>query len=635
MIKLFTFLAIAMSLVYGASAQQQSIDRCATSEYMQQLLQTNPGYAKQLQDIETFTQNYISSQHADARTVVTVPVVIHIVYNGSTQNISDALASSQVDILNEDYRRLNADASKTPSYFTGVAADCEINFCIAARDPQGNATNGIRHVSTTHSAFTTNDDVKYTSKGGDDAWDRNSYLNIWVCNLGQSLLGYAQFPGGPASTDGVVILYSAFGRNSSLYPYNLGRSATHEVGHWLNLYHIWGDDGNGCNGSDQCNDTPNQGNNTFGCPSGIVISCTNGPNGNMYQNYMDYSDDRCMNIFTTDQKSRMQALFASGGARISIASSQGCVPPNGGSCGTPSGLNATGVTSTSASLNWSSVSGATGYNVQYRPTGNSTWSLTSSASTSVAVSGLTSGTIYEFQVQASCSSGNSSYSGSANFTTTSNGCSDIYEPNNGKNKAAAISVNTNISALIATSTDVDWFSFSNSASTPNIQVSLTNLPQDYDLQLYNPSGTKVATSNGSNTLDEIITYNNGSIGKYKIKVYPYNSGDAINCYTLTASVSSSPFRSNESARVIVTGISGIYPNPSNGLMNIEYSSSASSNITVYVMDVMGRIVFSKFENASEGLNTLNYDFSSLNSGIYIFEIRNGNEISHVKFMIEK
>src|SRR5207253_634101 len=120
----------------------------------------------------------------------------------------------------------------------------------------------------------------------------------------------AQFPGGPASTDGVVVLYSSVGSIASPgteLHYNLGRSATHEIGHWLNLFHIWGDDNGSCNGSDQVSDTPNQGNNNFGCPSfPHTDNCASG-NGVMFMNYMDYTDDDCMNMFTAGQKDRMQA----------------------------------------------------------------------------------------------------------------------------------------------------------------------------------------------------------------------------------------------------------------------------------------------------------------------------------------
>ena len=173
-------------------------------------------------------------------------------------------------------------------------------------------------LSTT--SFSQDDKVKSSTTGGDDAWNTSKYLNIWVCNLGNSLLGYAQFPGGPTSTDGVVILYTAFGRTGNVVsPFNKGRTATHEVGHWLNLRHIWGDAN--C-GNDFVNDTPTQQTSNAGCPSYPHITCSN--SGDMSMNYMDYTNDACMYMFSTGQSNRMNALFVSGGARASIITSTAC-----------------------------------------------------------------------------------------------------------------------------------------------------------------------------------------------------------------------------------------------------------------------------------------------------------------------
>jgi hypothetical protein len=168
--------------------------------------------------------------------------------------------------------------------------------------------------------------VKYTSSGGTDAWDRNKYLNVWVCDLGSSLLGYAQFPGGAAATDGVVLHYRYTGKTGALAPYNKGRTATHEIGHWLGMRHIWGDDGSSCSGSDFCNDTPNQAGENYGCfTAGSVQTdgCTGTSPGVMWSNYMDYTDDACMYFFTANQKTRMWAVL--NGSRLALQTSTGCV----------------------------------------------------------------------------------------------------------------------------------------------------------------------------------------------------------------------------------------------------------------------------------------------------------------------
>jgi hypothetical protein len=158
---------------------------------------------------------------------------------------------------------------------------------------------------------------------GDDAWDAKSYLNIWICNLEQ-VAGYSSLPGGPDNKDGVVIDYPVFGTINTMDGFDMGKTAVHEVGHWLNLKHTWGDAD--C-GDDNVDDTPKQSSYNQGCPSGIHISCSNGPNGDMYMNYMDFVNDACMNLFTSGQKARMRALFAPGGIRNSILSSTGLSIP--------------------------------------------------------------------------------------------------------------------------------------------------------------------------------------------------------------------------------------------------------------------------------------------------------------------
>ena len=249
------------------------------------------------------------------KTIITVPVVVHVVYNAPQENISDQQIQSQIDVLNKDYRRTNIDNIMTPSVWTSIAADCEIEFCLASTDPNGNNTNGITRTQTTTSSFSMQGDpVKDASSGGKDAWPNNDYLNIWVCKLSGGLLGYATTPfGSIGSDDGVVIGYSYFGTMGTVQnPYNKGRTATHEVGHWLNLEHLWGGGWGSC-GNDNVSDTPTQEEENYGCPAfpHNANSCnTTNSNGDMFMNYMDYSNDGCMNLFTQGQKTRMIAAIS-------------------------------------------------------------------------------------------------------------------------------------------------------------------------------------------------------------------------------------------------------------------------------------------------------------------------------------
>ena len=182
---------------------------CGTMEVLAAQLAADPALAQRMAAIEHQTQQLLANPALNRSTAGTViiPVVVHVLYNTAAQNISDAQVQSQIAVLNEDYRKLNADASKTPGIYAGLAADVNVQFVLAQRDPSGLATTGIIHKSTKTASWSTNDAVKNSKRGGDNAWDATKYLNLWACNLGQGLLGYAQFPGGSASTDGVVILY--------------------------------------------------------------------------------------------------------------------------------------------------------------------------------------------------------------------------------------------------------------------------------------------------------------------------------------------------------------------------------------------------------------------------------------------
>jgi hypothetical protein len=285
---------------------------CGTMIVHERLLRTDPSYMAARNDSENRAFTY--ARRPDflvGRSGVTViPVVVHVVSNGAAQNISDTQVQSQIDVLNQDFRKTNADISSLPAAFQPLAADARIEFELATTDPSGNPTNGITRTTTTASGFTDDNKVKHASNGGADAWPRDNYLNLWACRLTGGLLGYAQFPGGPADTDGVVILDTAFGNTgTAAAPFNLGRTATHEIGHWLNLRHIWGDDGNGCSGDDFVGDTPNCAGANTGVPAFPHVTCSNGPNGDLFQNYMDYTDDAGMFMFTGGQVTRMQACL--------------------------------------------------------------------------------------------------------------------------------------------------------------------------------------------------------------------------------------------------------------------------------------------------------------------------------------
>jgi hypothetical protein len=310
-----------------APADAQRI--CGSSSYKEQLLIKNPAlqisFDKAEQQIEKITANSkkYAARDTSSNEVINVPVVIHVIYNNAVQNISDAQILSQLESLNKDFSNLNEDRINTPQVFKNLAADTRIRFCLSRVDPKGKKTTGIIRKQTRVELFIPDDNMKFSASNGDDAWDSHHYLNIWVCALSSRSLGYATPPGGDADKDGVVIAYDVFGTTGTLRsPFDKGRTATHEVGHWLGVKHVWGD--TDC-GDDEVYDTPKQKTYNFGKPVfPHVTDCSMDANGDMFMNYMDFSDDAAMNMFTTGQKKRMRALFSNGNIRNSFLTSFAC-----------------------------------------------------------------------------------------------------------------------------------------------------------------------------------------------------------------------------------------------------------------------------------------------------------------------
>ena len=277
---------------------------CASQEVLEAQMKADPTLALRMNKIEDFTQNaMLSGRLVNGK--IEIPVVVNVLYKTAAENISTAQIQSQIDVLNRDYNALNSDFNSVPALFSGVKANVGITFVLQ---------NIVRKATTTTS-WTTNDAMKKAATGIAPTTP-TTVLNMWSCNLGGGILGYAQFPGGASSTDGVVIDNNAFGTTGSVSaPFNLGRTATHEVGHWMNLRHIWGDAN--C-GSDLVSDTPTHNAPNYGVPAYPHYSTCSGTPVEMTMNYMDYTNDACMYMFTTGQKERMRAVFASGGPRSSI-----------------------------------------------------------------------------------------------------------------------------------------------------------------------------------------------------------------------------------------------------------------------------------------------------------------------------
>lgn len=303
---------------------------CYAMENLNRQLKQNLGLEKKMYDIEHHTRKFLAAKGKppkdggggpggsgsddvdvdpiqDNLGIIDIPVYVHVVYNTALENISNTQIQSQIDVLNADFRDTNTNLLPSGTTFANDATDAGFHFTLA----------GITRTQNSRTSWG-REDMKYASSGGHDAVTPETHLNIWVVNKiiisGRNILGYAQFPGGAAETDGVVIAHNFFGDTGVVSaPYNGGRTATHEVGHYLNLRHIWGD--GRCRQDDFVVDTPASDGSNFGCPSYPTVNCKS---ADMTMNYMDYTNDACMYIFTDGQRNRMRALFQSGGARASM-----------------------------------------------------------------------------------------------------------------------------------------------------------------------------------------------------------------------------------------------------------------------------------------------------------------------------
>lgn len=329
--------------------------RCINMENYEEMLEAQDPTRKTrrqaaIKMMNDWIANQAMNRASSVQTEYTIPVVFHVLWNSSTpdEKISLAQIKTQIKVMNQDYNRLNADTVNTPGAFKPVAANFHITFCLAQTDPNGNLTTGVVYKQTSSTAFSdSKNDAKYPSLGGDTIWNPNKYLNIWVCNLAGGVLGYSEFPTSPLdNTFGSVINYESIGDSGylPLSQYNLGRTVTHEVGHLLNLHHPWGDDGGACPGGggvdDGCADTPPEGNNksgdgfgsgygpTFGNPPfPYTDNCSTSSPGIMVENFMEYTDDKCMNLFTQDQYTI--ALATLNGPLAKLITSTTCNNPNG------------------------------------------------------------------------------------------------------------------------------------------------------------------------------------------------------------------------------------------------------------------------------------------------------------------
>jgi hypothetical protein len=328
---------LSVILLCFVGLQSYAQHKCLSHEHHKTYLDDNPKAIAHRASIEAYTQDWIINNAKTKKAIISIPVVVHVLWNEAEENISKEQIEDQIRILNEDFANTNDDKITSDHPFFGLGAgDTEIQFCLAKTDEDGNETSGITRTQTDSTQFAGIDNEKFEESGGKSGWNPERYMNLWVCDLGASdgTLGYATFPDELISYpeyDGIVCDYHAFGSigtaGTGAFDWNnQGRTVTHEVGHWLNLSHIWGDEE--C-GDDLVDDTPTAEGSNSGCPTlphnAFGYCSGSDANGEMYMNYMDYTDDECMNMFSKGQADRMVAALY--GSRTLILSSEGCYNP--------------------------------------------------------------------------------------------------------------------------------------------------------------------------------------------------------------------------------------------------------------------------------------------------------------------
>ncbi len=599
---------------HGIAPNQRT---CGTMEVHHKMLKDDPDYAKNLERIEQFTQEYIkNNQNAKTSAIITIPVVFHVVYENSAENISDLRLNEQLDVLNQDFGKTNTDASLVPSAFQSLHVDTEIRFCLATKDPNGNPTTGITRTSTTVSTFSiSSNNVKFTSSGGKDAWNTDKYLNIWVCDLGTSLLGYAQFPGGSAATDGVVLNYRYTGKTGAGAPFNKGRTATHEVGHYLNLRHIWGD-ASGCSPDDLVSDTPTQDESSSGCPTyPYTDACQTSSPGIMFMNYMDYTDDACMYMFTAGQKARMKAALAGPRSSLITSSATNCTGGGGGptTCdtlfypfpGTPTLYKIT------SSGQWGYISGTNSYKDQSKA---NRFSGHSTAFNQVK------GVIFKFE--------KAHYSNVNNTINVRLWNESAGKPANTSLTSVPINMGT-ISSHVSSNqyTVVNFSSPVNVGSTFYAGFSFNMSGSNYAY----PSDTVALRSNANGDTNPGIAWEQFSSGDW----YPFSSTSS---WQVNLALAIMPIACPSSINIEDKTIDNsfnlqVFPNPNDGTFEIVYPLF-SKYAVVSVYNMLGQEVFTEtITQNQDKVYQKQLNLSEKAKGLYVVRVTDGNFIATKKVQV--
>jgi len=614
-------IGVAKTHNHASKSDVEKQRNCGTMDYLAKMIQDNPSLLTEMEHSKQRLQNYID-QNYDAinqqKVIYNIPTVVHVVYRNASENVSNAQIISQINALNKDYRKLNTDVSNVPSAWTSLVADVGIEFCLATRDPQGAATTGITRTSSTQASFdVSNNNMKFNNTGGKSAWPSDQYLNLWVCNLDGTLLGYAQFPGGSASTDGVVIDFDDFGTiGTAAPPFDLGRTATHEVGHWLGLYHIWGDEPN-CSQDDGVADTPQQKDKNYGCPSfpqgssQTGGSCSGANPGSMFMNYMDYVDDACMYMFTNGQKVNMLAALTQ--QRAPLLTSNGCagVIPNPNTCDSISNITASQMLQLYRPVDVSS--GGTGW-----ISGTNSFLDKAKADKYTAASNLqVKGLWIYFGYLYTPGSGSSTVTYKV---WNNNGLGGAPNSTLGSQTTTTLNIYNNLILNPAQPTYVQFPNYisQNGAFYAGVEFDPTN-------------GDTIAIVTNTQNLTANTAWELWSNNVW----YPYSDANSWNTQLSHATypVLCSPVSNSDISYPPNQFDIELFPNPANDKLFISIGNNAINNeqVEIKVFDMLGQIVSSK--KLIVNTSTINIEIADFKNGLYMLELRQNDKISINKFQV--